>query len=109
MNKHPILLRVLAGLLIITALGWFAYMNAGQAVDLDFGLFAVRAVSLSIVIYGAIVVGMVLMLAVSLRGDIRTDQALKRYDQIAADVLKDIESDEPAPAEPAAEEAETKS
>lgn len=94
MDKRAILMRVAGGLLIIVALGWFAYMNSGQTVSLDFGLFALRAVSLSIVIYGAILVGMVFMLAVSLRGDLHTDRALKRYDQIAADVLRDIEEPE---------------
>jgi uncharacterized integral membrane protein len=91
MNKRAIFMRVAGGLLIVVALGWFAYMNSGQTVDLNFGLLAVRAISLSIVIYGAIVVGMVFMLAVSLRGDLSTDKALKRYDEIAADVLRDIE------------------
>jgi uncharacterized integral membrane protein len=105
MDKRAILMRVAGGLLIIVALGWFAYMNSGQSVDLDFGLFAVRAVSLSIVIYGAILVGMVFMLAVSLRGDLNVDRALKRYDQIAADVLRDIEDPEGEQEEPV-EEAE---
>ena len=91
MNKRAVLMRLAAGLLIVGALGWFAYMNAGQAVDLNFGLFAIHAVSLSIVIYGAIIVGMVSLLAISLRSDLSTDRALKRYDQIAADVLRDIE------------------
>jgi uncharacterized integral membrane protein len=91
MSKRGILTRLAGGLLIVVALGWFAYVNSSQTVDLNFGLFAIHAVSLSIVIYGAIVLGMVFMLAASLRRDMATDKALKRYDQIAADVLRDIE------------------
>ncbi len=109
MNNRAILMRVAGGLLIVVALGWFAYMNSGQAVDLNFGLFAMRAVSLSLVIYGAIVVGMVFMLAVSLRGDLSTDKALKRYDQIAADVLRDIEEPEQDEKEPVSAEADEES
>ncbi|NIR46151.1 MAG: hypothetical protein GWN99_17120 [Gemmatimonadetes bacterium] len=93
MNRRDLLMRIAGGLLIVVALAWFAYVNSGEQVDVDFGLFAIRSVSLSLVIYGAIVVGMVFMLAVSLRGDVRTGKALERYDQIAADVLRDIEED----------------
>lgn len=108
MNMRAILLRAAGGLLIVVALGWFAYMNSGQTVDIDFGLFAVRAISLSIVIYGAIVLGMVFMLAVSLRGDVHTRQALDRYDKIAADVLNDFNAEAGAVEEGEVEETESK-
>ena len=62
--------------------------------DVRLGLFTLRGVSLPVVIYGAAIIGMLLMVAVSLRNDLRTRQALDHYDKIAADVLGSINADE---------------
>ncbi len=94
MKGRQIALRAVLGLLVVAALGWFAYANAGQSVDLDFGLFTLRGVALSSAIYAAIIVGMLLMLAVGLRNDLRTRQALRRYEQIAGDLHGGLESEE---------------
>ncbi len=84
-------LRVFGGAVLIALLAWFAYANSGQAVDLRLGIFTLRGLSLPVVVYGAVIVGMLLMIVVSLRGDLHTRRALDRYDKIAADVLRDIE------------------
>ncbi len=78
--KPRVILRAAAGLLLVVLLGWFAHANAGQPVDLRFGLFTLRDVSLPAALYGAVIVGMLLILAVSLRHDLRTRQALRRQE-----------------------------
>jgi len=91
MSKGKKLLRIAGGALVIAVLAWFAYANAGRYVDLRFGLFTLRAVSLPVVIYGSVIVGMLLVIGVSWRNDLRTRQALKKYDQIASNVMDDVE------------------
>ncbi len=94
MNKKTFAVRALIGVVVVAALAWFASANSGQSVDVRFGLFTLRGVSLPVVIYGAAIIGMLLMVAVSLRNDLRTRQALDHYDKIAADVLGSINADE---------------
>jgi uncharacterized integral membrane protein len=83
--------KILGGALIVALLAWFAYANSDQSVDIELGLFTLRGISLPILVYGSVVAGMLLMVAVGLRNDMRTRQALDRYDKIAADVLQGID------------------
>lgn len=63
--------RAVTGLAVVAALGWFAYRNWDQAVDIGFGLFTLRDVSLSVALYAAVITGMLLMLAAGWRADTR--------------------------------------
>jgi uncharacterized integral membrane protein len=90
MNWRALTARILGGAAVVALIAWFAYANSDQSVDIDLGLFTLRGVSVPILVYGSVVVGMLLMVAVSLRNDMRTRQALDRYDEIAADVLRNI-------------------
>ncbi len=83
--------KILGGASIVALLAWFAYANSDQSVDIKLGLFTLRGISLPILVYGSVVVGMLLMVAVGLRTDMRTRQALDRYDKIAADVMQGVE------------------
>ena len=83
--------KVLGGASLVALLAWFAYANSDQSVDIKLGLFTLRGISLPILVYGSLVAGMLLMVALGLRNDVRTRKALDRYDKIAADVLQDIE------------------
>lgn len=91
MKWRALTYKVIGGALVVALLAWFAYANSSQSVDIKLGLFTLRGISLPILVYGSVVVGMLLMVAVGLRNDMRTSQALDRYDKIAADVLQDIE------------------
>jgi len=95
-SRKTLLIRVLGGAIGVVALGWFAYANLGEAVDLRLGLFTLRDVPLPIVVYGALLVGMLAMLGLGLRADLRTRQALDRYDKIAGELRDAVESGEPA-------------
>lgn len=94
MKKNALLFRILGGAIAVVVLGWFAYANGGQTVDLHLGLFTLRGVSFPVVIYGSVIAGMLLVVGVSARSDLRAQKALKRYDQIAADALKDFNADD---------------
>ena len=94
MKWRALIWKVLGGALVVAALAWFAYANSDQSVDIDFGLFTLRGISLPVLVYGSVIVGMLLVVLVGLRSDMRTRQALDRYDQIAADVLQGIEDPE---------------
>jgi uncharacterized integral membrane protein len=91
---RQIAVRGAVGLTIVGALAWFAYANAGQTVNLRFGLFTLRSIPLPFALYGAVVVGMLVMLLAGLRGEMRAHDALKRYDKIAASTLSDFEAQE---------------
>jgi hypothetical protein len=89
MKKSKLALKLLGGAAVVAALGWFAYANAGQSVDVDFGLFTLSGVSLPVLAYGSVIVGMLLVVAISWRSDLRARQALEKYDRIAANVMAD--------------------
>ncbi len=69
------ILKIVAAVLAVLVLARFAYVHAGQRVDLHFGLFTLRGVSLSVVMYGSLILGMIVVLAVGLRHDLRERHA----------------------------------
>jgi len=93
MNWRALSIKIAGGALVVALLAWFAYANADQSVDIDLGLFTLRGISIPVIVYGSLVAGMLLMVGVGLRNDMRARQALDRYDKIAADVLHGV--DEP--------------
>ncbi len=93
MNRR-LLIQAAAGITLILVLGWFAHAHSGQSVDLRFGLFTLRGVSLAVALYGAVVVGMLLMLAASLRGDLRTRQTLRGSEPAAKAGSRPAKGDE---------------
>lgn len=94
MKKNVLLLRILGGMVAVVGLGWFAYANGGQTVDLHLGLFTLRGISVPVVVYGSVIAGMLLVVGVSARSDLRSQKALERYDQIAANALRDFTNEE---------------
>lgn len=96
MSKKTLVTRALVGAVAVVALGWFAYANLDQAVDLRLGLFTLRGVPLPIIVYGALVVGMLAMLGLGLRSDLHTRRALERYDKIAGELRDAVDPGVPA-------------
>jgi uncharacterized integral membrane protein len=70
-RRGNVALRIGLGLAGVLLLAWFAHAHAGQSVTLRFGLFTLRSVSLPLALYGAVIVGMLIVLGVGLRGDLR--------------------------------------
>lgn len=71
--------RVLWLVVVVGAATAFAAANGGQVVRLDFGLFVLRGVSVPMLVFGSVLVGMVAVLLAGLRADLRTRRRLQRY------------------------------
>ena len=72
-------IRVL-GFVLLAALAFaFAAANGGQAVRLELGLVTFRSVPLPVVVFGAVLLGMVVVFLAGLRADLRTRKVLRRY------------------------------
>ena len=70
-RRGKLALRIGLGVVGVLLLAWFAHAHAGQSVTLRFGLFTLRRVSLPLALYGAVIVGMLIVLGVGLRSDLR--------------------------------------
>lgn len=57
----------------------FAVQNGGVRVPLNLGVVTLRSVSLPIVVFTSVILGMVLVLVAGLRADLRTRRMLRRY------------------------------
>lgn len=77
-------MRLLSGRIILvaafTAAAFlFAVQNGGVRVPLYLGVLTIRSVSLSVVVFAAILLGMLLIILAGLRADLRTRRMLRRY------------------------------
>ena len=71
--------RILGGALFgLVAIG-FAWLNGGQRISLHLGLFRLDSVSVTAVVFGAFLAGMVTLFLASLRADLKTQRMLRRY------------------------------
>lgn len=71
--------RILGGALFgLVAIG-FAWLNGGQRVSVHLGLFRLNSVSVTGVVFGAFLAGMLTLFLASLRSDLRTQRMLRRY------------------------------
>lgn len=63
---------------VLLAVG-FAWLNGGQRVSVHLGLFRLGSVSVTAVVFGAFLAGMLTLFLASLRSDLRTQRMLRRY------------------------------
>lgn len=57
----------------------FAAANASERVMLHLGIVTLRSVSLPVVVFAAVLMGMISVLLVGLRADLRSRELLQRY------------------------------
>ncbi len=57
----------------------FAVQNGAVRVPLHLGIVSIRSVSLPVVVFAAVAVGMVMVLLAGLRADLKTRRMLRRY------------------------------
>ncbi len=69
--------RVLVFLVVALAAFWFTVANATERVTVDLVLFRVTT-SLPLLVFGAMLIGMLAMIVVGLRADLQTRRALQR-------------------------------
>ncbi len=74
--------RVLAFLVVALAAFWFTVANASERVTLDLVLFRVTT-SLPLVFFGAMLIGMLVMIIVGLRADLQTRRSLQHLRGVA--------------------------
>ena len=77
MSRRDLAIRIAGGLVAVIVLAWFAYANSGERVDVDFLLFTMRDVSLPTLLYGAAILGMLVILGVGVRADLRLRRQLR--------------------------------
>ncbi|MFQ5888477.1 MAG: hypothetical protein ACE5JR_00345 [Gemmatimonadota bacterium] len=71
--------RLLGFALVAGAAVWFAAVNGGQRVRIHLGIFTLRSVSLPVVVFASIILGMSVVFLAGLRADLRTRRTLRRY------------------------------
>jgi uncharacterized integral membrane protein len=57
----------------------FAVQNGGVRVPIHLGVVTIRSVSLPVVVFTSVVVGMLMVLLAGLRADLKTRRMLRRY------------------------------
>lgn len=68
--------------LVLAAATLFAAANGGELVRVDLGLVAFRGVSLPVVVFVSVLLGMAACLLVGLRADLRNRRRLRRYREL---------------------------
>ncbi len=71
--------RLITFLLAATAAFIFAVQNGREFVTVRFPGLTLRSVSLPVVVFGAALVGMLLVFLVGMRADLRTRRLVQRY------------------------------
>ena len=57
----------------------FAVQNGGVRVPINLGIVTIRSVSLPVVVFTSVIVGMLLVFLAGLRADLKTRRMLRRY------------------------------
>lgn len=60
----------------------FAVANGDQQVTVELGLVTLRSVSLPVLVFGSVLVGMLAVFVAGLRADLRTRRTLRRYREV---------------------------
>jgi len=77
----------------------FAYLNGAERVSVHLGLTVLYRVPLTIVVFVAFILGMLVMFGVSLRQDLRIRRALRESGMIGSEAEPRSGSSRPAPEE----------
>ncbi|MEN8143339.1 MAG: hypothetical protein ABFS14_00170 [Gemmatimonadota bacterium] len=76
------------GLVVLTGVGaallafWFAAANGSQRVQIRLGIVTLDSVSVPALVFSAALLGMISVVLVGLRADLRTRRMLRRYKEI---------------------------
>lgn len=73
--------RLLDFLLLVAVAVAFTAANGGQRVQVDLGLITLQRVSLPVVVFGSVLVGMALCILAGLRADLRNRRRMERWEE----------------------------
>lgn len=71
------LLAVIGILLLLVSSLTFAYLNSGHRVTLRLGVGTLYGIPLTVVVFGSVILGMVIMLAAGIRSDLKVRRILR--------------------------------
>lgn len=71
------LLSVIGILLLLVSSLTFAYLNSGHRVTLRLGVGTLYDIPLTVVVFGSVILGMVIMLAAGIRSDLKVRRILR--------------------------------
>lgn len=74
--------RVLTFVVVAGLAFGFAVANGDQRVTVELGLVTLRSVSVPVLVFGAVLVGMLAVFLAGLRADLRTRRTLRRYREV---------------------------
>ena len=60
----------------------FAVANGDQQVTVELGIVTLRSVSLPVLVFGSVLVGMLAVFLAGLKADLRTRRTLRRYREV---------------------------
>jgi uncharacterized integral membrane protein len=75
----PLSVRIFLVAASAAAAALFAVQNGGVRVPLYLGVLTIRSVSLPVVVFAAVLLGMLMVFLAGLRADLRTRRMLRRY------------------------------
>lgn len=75
-------IRVANFVVLVAAATAFAALNGGQRVRVDLGLVAVEGVSVPVLVFASVVVGMAVCILAGARADLRNRRRLRRYREL---------------------------
>lgn len=78
-------IRVANFVVLVAAATAFAALNGGQRVRVDLGLFTLPGVSVPVLVFASVAVGMVVCILAGARADLRNRRRLRRYRELRED------------------------
>ena len=75
-------IRVANFVVLVAAATAFAALNGGQRVRIDLGFLTLERVSVPILVFGSVVLGMAICIVAGARADLRNRRRLRRYREL---------------------------
>ena len=75
-------IRVANFVVLVAAATAFAALNGGQRVRLDLGILTLERVSVPILVFASVVVGMAICILAGVRADLRNRRRMRRYREL---------------------------
>lgn len=75
-------IRIVNFVVLVAAATAFAALNGGQRVRVDLGLLTLERVSVPVLVFASVVLGMAVCILAGVRADLRNRRRLRRYREL---------------------------